>query len=236
MIKVKYFFLKILLLNGICLFAQSSEVYTWFDNEIGLENSSLYNGIEFINLYNPINNKHRFFEAQTFSNGNVSYDKQEFYNVALKYDLFEDQLIVKIENPKGTNQILLLKDKIENFEIEKKYFEYLKETKFKNDFSPGFYQLLTENENFKLYKRNRKKIDKGIKNNAVYYEFKEVKPIYVVKSENKYFEVKRKRDLTKRYPDLKKELSNFRWNSKNFKKNDSQLILAINKLGQVLEK
>jgi hypothetical protein len=223
------------MLNGLNLLAQPKEIYTWFDDEVGLENSVLYNGVEFINLYNPINNKHRFFKTSTFSNGEVTYNDQTFYNVSLRYDLFEDHLIVKIENQKGRNQILLLKEKIERFRIGETQFEKIGENEINNAISSGFYELLTENDFFKLYKWNRKELDKGIKNDAVYYEFNEIKPVYIVKTNSEFFEVKRKRDLTKKYPEFKSELSNFRWSSKNFEKNDNQLILAINRLGQLLD-
>ncbi len=235
MIPIKYILFIIIMLNGLNLLAQPKEIYTWFDDEVGLENSVLYNGVEFINLYNPINNKHRFFKTSTFSNGEVTYNDQTFYNVSLRYDLFEDHLIVKIENQKGRNQILLLKEKIERFRIGETQFEKIGENEINNAISSGFYELLTENDFFKLYKWNRKELDKGIKNDAVYYEFNEIKPVYIVKTNSEFFEVKRKRDLTKKYPEFKSELSNFRWSSKNFEKNDNQLILAINRLGQLLD-
>jgi hypothetical protein len=165
----------------------------------------------------------------------VTYNDQTFYNVSLRYDLFEDHLIVKIENQKGRNQILLLKEKIERFRIGETQFEKIGENEINNAISSGFYELLTENDFFKLYKWNRKELDKGIKNDAVYYEFNEIKPVYIVKTNSEFFEVKRKRDLTKKYPEFKSELSNFRWSSKNFEKNDNQLILAINRLGQLLD-
>jgi hypothetical protein len=236
MINFKNFIVIIIFFKGFFLFAQEENLYTWFDQKVGLENSSLYNGIEFIDVYKLEDNEHRFFEIDSFVVGSIKYENQNYKNVFLKYDLYEDQLIVKIENKnEGANQILLFNEKIERFTIDDSQFEKINNLDTTEEIPSGFFQLLANNNHIQLYRINHKKLKKVIKNNFVYYKFIEVKPEYFILTKGEFFKIKKKRDLISMYPEHKKELSDFKWNTKNFENNDKQLILAVNKLGNILE-
>lgn len=233
--KYTLFLLIIIMNTSSYLFGQEESTYNYFDKQVGLENTGLFNGIEFINNYNILENEHRFFKTNDFSAGNIRYDDQDYYDVDLKYDLYEDQVIVKIETKnEEISQILLLKDKIKSFKIGNAYFEKISDSTKANDLKGVFYQLLTENSVTKLYKKNHKRLKKVIDNNAVYYKFLEDKPEYFILTDGKLFEIKKKRDLISQFPGYKKELSKFKWTSRNYEANDQNLISAIKKLEELL--
>lgn len=70
--------------------------YIWFDNIIGYENSGIYNGTLFLEKYKTESNNHHFFLDNKYKLGNLIYDNQPYYNVYLKYDIYEDELIAKL--------------------------------------------------------------------------------------------------------------------------------------------
>lgn len=234
MTTLKYCTFKFILFFSLIVQAQSNEVYSWFDNQIKIENTALYNGVEFISTHTILNNKHRFFETDAFQTGDIVYDGQKYYNVPLRYDVYDDQLIVKIGNLQSINEVMLLKEKVTGFRMGLAYFEKLDSKKSGSLFSSGFYQLLTENENFKLYKKNHKKINRRLRDGRVFYEFNELNPEYVVQTKDGFFVLKRMRDLTSRYPNFRNELSGFRLTNKDYKSNDRTLIAALNRLNTLI--
>ena len=58
------------------------QFYNWFDNQLNRYNTSLFNGLEYIELYRTINERHKFFENSDFQDGSIFYDGQ-FYNQVL---------------------------------------------------------------------------------------------------------------------------------------------------------
>lgn len=236
MLKPNFFILAVFLLNSLFLRSQEESLFKWFDDSLGLENSALFNGIEFIDTYNLLEDQHRFFQVDTFRPGRITYDNQKYFDIPIMYDLFEDQLIAKIETKaRGANQILLLNEKIDSFKIADTYFEKVLNDSSTAYSSSGFFQVLTEKNGFKLYKKHHKKLKKVLKNNSVYYKFMMVKPEYFILAEGEFFAIKKKKDLISRFPEYKKIFSDVRWNSKNVEQNDKQLISAINQLAKRLD-
>lgn len=230
----KYFILKFIFFFGLFAHSQSNEVYNWFDNQVKVENTPIFNGVEFINTFNVIDNKHRFFETNTLTPSNIVYGGQKYFNIPLRYDLYDDQIVIAIGSGQSTNEIMLLKEKVSSFTVGTHFFENLDAAQLGSVSSPGFYQLLTENENFKLYKKNHKTIKRRLKDRRVFYEFNDLKPEYIVKTPDGFFRLNRMRDLTSRYPDYRNELSSFRLTSRDHNSNDRVLVTAINRLNTLI--
>lgn len=229
------FFFTFFLIKSVVLFAQEKSTYVWFDKQIGLENTGLFNGIEFTETYNLLDKDHRFFETEAFNSGSIRYDNQNYYDINLKYDLYRDQLIVRLESKNdGMNQIVLLNEKIESFKIGNTFFEKLTNYKVHNNLSQNFYEVLADNQAIKLYKKNHKRLKKFIKNNAVYYRFIEEKPEYLILTDKKLHKINKRRDLVSIFPEFKKDILKYKWTSKDFDENDTQVTLAIKMLGQAL--
>lgn len=236
MLKCNLFFVLILSLNSTLNYAQDKNLYSWLDDKVGLENTALHNGTEFINPYLLEDNAHRFFKSDTFTIGSITYNDQKFYNIPLKYDLYQDEVIVMLSSKNGgENQLLLHTEKIKNFELHNSYFELVNKNNDNSKARSGFYELLSYGKHFKLYKKSKKKIKKLIKNKTVRYKFIEEKPIYYLQTGGEFFSVEKKKYLVSKYPALKEELSAFNWNTRDKKKNEEQLILAVNKLNQLID-
>lgn len=229
------FFFAVFLIKSLVLFAQKESTYIWFDEQIGLENTDLFNGIEFTETYNILDKNHRFFETNAFTNGSLRYDDQDYFDISLKYDLYRDQLLVRLASQNGgVNQILLLNEKIESFKIGNTAFERLTNFKVHNNLSQDFYEVLEANDVIKLYKKNHKRLKKLIKNDAVYYKFIEEKPKYLILTDKKLHKINKRRDLVSVFPKFKKDLLKYKWTSKDFDENDTQITLAITMLSQAL--
>ena len=212
-------------------YAQQSGLYTWFDDQVGYENLEIYNGIQFINTYKPINNKHRFFETDSFVKGKISYNNQS-YEVNLRYDLYEDQLIILADTRTNSNEILLIKELVEHFEISSSHFIHLKgENKGINS---GFYEVIYNNGSITLLKKHSKQLKQDIENRKVYYEFKAEKAEYFCVTEDEMFQIKNKKDIISRFPKFKRELSRFKIKARRLEANETQLKYAIESLGKLI--
>lgn len=219
----------------ISITAQTKNLYDWFDSQLGIENLDLYNGVEFFNSYRLEDNAHRFFELDAFRLGSVTYNNQVFNNIPLIYDLYEDQLIIKVEKQNGVaNQFVLLKEKIEAFSIGNSKFVKITEVNSVDNQGSMFLQLLTSNNAVNLCKKNLKKMSKVLKNSSLSYKFLEQKPEYYIMMDMVVYPLKKKKDLITLFPEFKKELSKYKWTSKNINSNDAQLMAAINQLEQLL--
>ena len=96
----------------------ANNYYTWFDASVGNGNSGIYNGTLFIEKYITAPNNHSFFLDSTYKLGNLIYDNQPYYNIYLKYDLHEDQLIAKLPYQSNFLFIKLIKEKVKSFEFQ----------------------------------------------------------------------------------------------------------------------
>jgi len=90
--------------------------YNWFDNQVGIENTDLYNGIRYKELYRVKNGKHKFFQSSNFIKGKIVYKNQTYYNIELKIkrgkNEIEDKKLAKdlLSDPKEIAEHLMLLD------------------------------------------------------------------------------------------------------------------------------
>lgn len=88
----------------------SKPYYLQFDEITNSYSSDLNNGKRFENLYLTISDdEFRFFNSKQSTIGNVSYNGQSFYEISLKYDLLEDDLLFKNEKVKDQYYVILNK-------------------------------------------------------------------------------------------------------------------------------
>lgn len=234
-----------LFLFSLSIFSQSnerSEIYTWFDNEVGKENTSLFNGIEYVDIHRVVNDKHKFYKSPQFSLGSIIYDGQPFYNIPLKYDIFDDVVIVKVEHQLGSSLFQLLTEKISEFNIGDENFIYL--DGFENVERRGIYQVLNGGKTFSMYKRNRKKMFQRKNDQSAYYEFEELDPVYVFNYLDQLYSYGTRGDLIAVFPEFEEEIKKM-YKSKRKKLKDApdlfmtelsveliQLISSKNRRGQ----
>tara|TARA_R110001606_G_scaffold393731_1_gene563944 strand:+ start:72 stop:848 length:777 start_codon:yes stop_codon:yes gene_type:complete len=196
----------------------SKNHYVWFDETVGNGNLAIYNGTIFVEKFKAPANNHRFLLDNSYHLGNLIYDNQPYYDIYLKYDIYEDEIIAKLDYKTNSLYIKLIKEKISYFEIysseltifnEKLTFidSATKPAVSSKKFS-GFYQVLYEFNEITLMKKNFKKRDKKIIDNLVYSNFLN-KDVFIILKENNYYVVDSKYDLIKLFPKQKKYISIF---------------------------
>ena len=181
--------------------------YNWFDDQVNRYNTSLFNGIEYVELYRTINDRHKFFESSEFLTGSIVYDGQFYDEVALKYDLNVDELLFNVGYNYTYPTLILFKSKIAGFQLGESDFIQITNTDGKAEMS-GFYELIIHKNPLTLFKKNRKKRFKRIKGQTVYYEF-EYENSYYIKFENDYYEISSKNDVVKIWPDKKNYINEY---------------------------
>ena len=238
----KYFNLALLitfLLIAISLRSQDrleeADHLSWFDQQVGIENTALYEGVIYKENYRTINDQIKFYETAEWLNGTVVYSHQLFSNILLRYDVFADQLTVKRLDRLGGGAILLFKDRISSFTIDGKVFVNVKNSSSNTSFG-GFCELLSFNSENRLLAKHQKRNFLRKDRNFVYYEFKDLQKIYVLDLGGKYHELKSKKDLIKILPDQKKEIDLFFQKNKRLrdKETDAFMISLFNKFEYIL--
>lgn len=207
---ILFFFLRVFTFYGQAEYNEK-DYYKWFDEAVGDGNTGLYNGIDYKEKYRTLNDNHKYYLSPNFQVSNVVYDMQPYYNVEMKYDIYDDQLIVKLPSQSGFNFIQLVKEKLNTFSIEKHQFVKLSMDKSENqaDNSFFFYEELYTSDPLILYKdynmiRNRRFVKKGFHYNI----FKDRNDYYFY-YKNDYFMIKSRKNVLKLFPNLTKEVNIF---------------------------
>lgn len=203
------------------------DYYNWFDEQVGIENTGLFNGIRYKEGYRVKNGKHKFYKNPEYQTANLWYDGQPYYDIPLKYDLFEDQLIISLQTGTGSSIIQLLKEKVTGFQLDEKQFVHLRgiEVFKSNDQVDGFYQVLEEGNSLILYKKHRKLSKKVLEKKAVLYEFRN-DDLYYILYENLFYPIKKKTDLLKIFPERKKQINAFFSGNKYLMDTDYDLFMT----------
>ncbi|WP_103865305.1 hypothetical protein [Aquimarina sp. I32.4] len=182
--------------------------YRWFDNSVGVNNTGLYNGIEYEEEYKVKSDKNQFFDTKNFIRGTVKYDGQSYFNLSLKYNIYQDEILVKLPNGFGEIILQLIKDKVDNFSIGNHQFSRIaskKEVKIENK---GFYQNLAEYPSLSLYLKHKKVKKEYLENKKISYEFID-KYIYGILYNQQYYQIKNQKDIISIFPNFKKDIQAF---------------------------
>lgn len=210
--------IKIILFLSLCIinisntYCQNNNIaplYSLFDNSIEKENLEINNGVLFIDTYNTYKKSNRYFENDLYNDGTVFYNNQLYTNMLLKYDIYKDELIKKMDGKTNFMGINLIKDKIDFFYINNKKFVNLNKLQvIKPKFIDGFYEELVLSRNFILYtKYHKEKIDL-ISNDSVLIDFQE-KDKYVIFYKLIFFEIESKKDLTSIFPNYESKINDY---------------------------
>ncbi len=221
-----YFYLILLgCLNCFTTYAQQvqnleeqSDYLSWFDEQVGIENTTLYEGIVFREKYRTINDRVKFFRSAQWLNGSVVYSGQLFTDLLLKYDVFEDQLLIKQLDRLGGGAMLLFKDKVSSFVIEGTQFVNIIDPNIDRSLN-GYFELLWSND-IRLYAKHRKDDLVRKDRSAPYYEFIDRKKEYLLEIGNDHFSINKKRDIQLLFPVLKKEVDSFYQKNKRLQSRD----------------
>ena len=210
-----------------------SSRYQWFDYMIGIGNSGLYSGVVYKEKYLIINDKHKFFHSSNSLYGFISYDGQPHFDVPMKYDLYEDEVLVKFK----ITTLLLAKSKIDSFIVDNtKFLKINYEAKDPKDVKlDGFFELLAETSFYKLIKKHKKKKIERIGNKFTYYEFND-KNIYFLLYKNSYHKISTKSDIVKIFPQFKQEIMSYSNKSLRRRDKEAYLLDLLNRVSEIHSK
>ena len=193
-----------------------STIYGWknyFDQSYGPD-YNLINGIKYLYLYSNIDG-HPFFGENRFCTGSLVIADREYQDVYLKYEIYNQKIILQYSPfSGGTDQILLKNEDIHEFKIDDKLFR-------KYSFSETgtrFYQVVTSGKIYCLYYWEK------ILNYSTLSAFNfsnQKKESYLVKN-GKPYRFKSKKQFRRLFPvQHQKEIKQFIRNNKIRLKNES---------------
>lgn len=206
----KYFLIFPSLLLYFSGFSQNStkdEIYSWYDEQTGIENSTLFRGIEYVEVHRMINEKHKFFPSDEFQRGSLTYDGQSYHNVPLKFNIYDDLLVVNLQQEQRNSFFQLFSEKINDFQINNHKFRYLNPEDNSN--IHGFYEVISEEDDFKILKKHRRNMRDVRDKNVAYTEFITADPVYIFQHNNEFFDLNSRRDLFSEFPDYRNEIRGF---------------------------
>lgn len=182
--------------------------YNWFDNVIGIENTEISNGIVYKEKFKTINGNHKFYLTSKFTPGNIIYNKQPFFDLEMKYDIYEDEIIIKLPT-QSYSIIQLIKDKIDEFSINNHRFIKVSERyeEYDNEEISGFYEISYQSKKITLFKKHKKDRKQRL-GNFVYSQFKENSSYFILYN-HKYYKINSKNKLIELFPNLKKNIRSF---------------------------
>ncbi|WP_034920264.1 hypothetical protein [Gillisia sp. CAL575] len=183
------------------------KLYSWYDQQTGIENSILFRGVEYVETDRMINEKHKFFESQKFQNGSLTYDGQLFFKVPLKYNVYDDLILVNLQNDGANTFFQLFSGKVNQFQINEHKFRFLKADNNLN--IKGFYEVINQECQLKIFKKHLKNRMEIRDRSVAYTEFSVADPHYIFQFKNDFFELANRRDLLAQFPNLKGEIKNY---------------------------
>ncbi|HMB64168.1 MAG TPA: hypothetical protein VKN36_13895 [Eudoraea sp.] len=230
--KVRNYFLVISLLNSFIYSVsvqsqgtlEMEKFYQWFDQSIGVENTGLYDGIIYIDTYRTINEKTKFYSSPRFLPGSVVYDGQPYSDLEVKYNVFDDELLVRLPDRLGGVTLQLFKDKVSDFVIDGHLFINL------NNIPPetgmnGFYEITFRDSQLTLLTKHLKKDYARKDRRNLYYEFLDIKKEHVLFYNGAYYVIKSKKDLISLFPELKNEIDSFYKVARSLRNSDNDAFM-----------
>lgn len=237
-----YFFLSIslyfIVISNVSGQTQNQEAYKWLDNITGIENTILFNGIEFIDEERTVNEKNKFlYSSQEFKPGSVTYDGQFFPDIRLKYNVYDDVVLVKLSFKDKISIFQLITSKIDQFSIRENRFINLSNQRNLHGIK-GFYQLLGRYPEFSIYKKYRKRPDKKLDRDFLYYEFKDLDPEYYLEYQNEFLSVNSRGELYSIFPEYKQEIKSLYKQKDNMRKSnpDAFMVLLFQNLSNLIKR
>lgn len=178
--------------------------YEQYNQMYGLSDL-LVNGVLYINLHYDATG-YPFMGENTFRQGAVEVKDRNFSPVQLKYDIVNQQLVLKVINSYGgVSQIVLRREFIHQFTLEGGFlFRW-----FDNDQLPASFYQVVGDKGFRWLIKYTKflKIPQGTQTN--HYSYTKSYRKYYFERDGKVLDIRNKRSIWKNFPEKKKELKKY---------------------------
>lgn len=209
--------------------------YEWFDAQVGIENTGLYQGILYREQYRTINAKTKFLGSPEFHEGSLVYDGEPYIGQQLKYDIYGDELLIKIEDRLGGNTLQLFKEHVSEFVIDNRPFVNMRGIGMGEEIG-GFYEVSYDNNGISLLTKHRKKVFDKKDRSSLYYEFADRNKEYVLLFKGRYYTIKGKSDLIEIFPEHQDQINSFYNQARTLRRNDPHAFMVglIQRIGNML--
>lgn len=220
---------------GNCQQNTQDSLNDWFDNIVGKENLGINNGSVHINRYVTIRGNHNYYLTDKFIKGDVVYDNQFYKNVDLKYDTYNDILIIKSYGEYNYLGLDLIPEKTQSFIINGKTFLNLSYNTASNPkIIKGFYEADLTGGPIAFYVKHHKGNKKIIRDQAIYDEFEENNE-FTINHLGVFYKITSSKDLVAIFPKLENKINDYyfmqqqtrKTNEKEFMKNLIQTLNTI---------
>ncbi len=215
--------LLLVLIISLGCFSQNKNSIKQNDSLVGYENLAYNNGLVYYNKYKVTSQNTSQFLENKYNLGILQYNNQTFYDVNMKYDVFEDVLLFKSNSQLALETSLITKQ-VDYFILKNKKFRKIETVSADNivTVNAGYFEENEINEKSTLFVKHKKiiKVDsRSEKLSHIFYDYK----IYYIYYNNKLEEISSKNDIIKLFPTLKKEIKQFYKENSNQKENNIQL-------------
>lgn len=184
-------------------------IYNWFDSVLGKENLDINNGTLHHNYDRTFNNEHRYYDLNAFVNGSVVYNDQNYYDLALKYDIYNDEVVLNPKNKEANYIIInLSKEMIKSFRINKKNFVNLTLSALPSNVKKGYYEENLVGKSFTFYVKHYKFKKETLQNTRPLLNYF-YQPEFLLFYNNNFLEINSRRDLTNLFPIHKTKIDEF---------------------------
>lgn len=187
---------------------QSQSLYSYFDRSIGLKNLGINNGPIHQNPFRVSDQSHRYYGNDKYILGNVIYDGQPYTDQNLKYDIFKDVLVAKINDPNNLLGIDLINAKTESFTMDQKAFVNLGLLTQKPSFVKGYYEVYHPEAPIALYIKHRKDQIEVLRSDGLFYKYQNAFD-FVMAYQGNFFKVNDERDLIRIFPAVENAIRDY---------------------------
>jgi len=231
----KSIFSIFIVFNTLIAYSQNQldkEIFISSDKELSTGNTIFFRGKIHLNRDIPFNKSHRYLFDDTMHISEIKYENQEYYNNKIKYDIFQDIVIVNPVNQSEKLFVELDKNKVEYFTIENKKFVKLDLPKD----NISFCEENLSTDNFIFYIKYIKKPTEILSDNGVTISY-ELRTKFIIETKKTFREVTNKKSLINIFPNLKSEINDFYKNNNKLEKENEvkfmeNLMLKIKKLAK----
>lgn len=205
---------------------EKKELLITYDSIIGKENLLITNGLFHANNYRINNHRNIYFYDENFTIGSINYLGENYFNLKLKYDSFNDDLVYRPTGNSEKSGIILIKNNIESFEIHGSRFVNLNNFRSeKNKLIEGFYEEKIKRNLFTFYVKHYKSTKEIFVNKSVLHEFYDEKYFIIHKGDD-FYKISSKNSIIKLFPDQKKYINQFFKDNDDLKKSNKVLFFT----------
>lgn len=187
------------------------------------DQAAKFNGSQYQGYTASFAEGHPYFKSSALLKGGIVYDGIKFEGINLLYDEVLDCVLFQ----DSTHRIQLVNEKLSEFNIEESRFKRLVKKEGDAILKTGYYQVLSFGK-INLFGKETKSIIEKISNTNELLTYFDVHHYFYVLLNNKYVEVKRKKDILALIQGKEKQVSKLISNAGiSFRKNKKEYLQFI---------